>query len=518
MTYTEDFSQASHQGTYDLVWNLYYKKLHAPMQATGWNNGLGATNTTFSVGDGRHGSFNTGTYANFGSVVGTVVTIDTNSYPDLQFTDFNLASGWTLRGQGTNPLVIRSQSDIIIAGTIDCSGGSGGSANASNSTVAAGGTGRCGGGNGGNGGTTILAPTAGAAGGVSLVGAPAGPSGGVNGGASGAGGEAYRQIATPATDGTNPNGGGVAVHNANFPDNTFTTAVVNSPGGGGSGGGGGFVHNQASLNDSSGAGGGAGGGAILMYAVNNITITATGLVTANGGNGGSGAAGLWGGAGGGGGGGSILMWGGNTVTITAASTVVAVKGNGGTTDSSGGAGTTIGGNGSDGRTWLTSSTGSAVGPVEQPASLLIANGNIEYRTGAFTATSAALDLRNTKPSLTGVSSTTVTPGGSTITVSMDTSNDPNFTPTYQATAVFIGTEIKRYVKFQVLFNNAQATAPSSEISNIVFSYGGNTVNDFKLAASCGLVDKNKSRVLTYHWLMLFLLPMLSAAVLRFKNP
>ncbi len=484
------------------------------MQVNGWNDGGGPFNTNFSVGDGHHGSFNVSTYANFGTVSANVITINTNTYSDLQFTDFTLNAGYTIRPIGSNPLIIRSQSDILINGTIDCSGGAGTDANATNTILSAGGTAHCGGGAGGNGGTAALAPTAGAAGGVGLVGAQAGPSGGANGGATGAGGEAYRQAGTPAHDGMNPNGGGVATHNLNNPDNPFTII------GGGSGGGGGFVHNQISIHDSSGGGGGAGGGVVLLYTVNNILIGAAGSVKADGGHGGNGAANLWAGGGGGGGGGSILMFGGNAVTITTANSVSAqglTIANGGVTDSSGGVGANQAGHGADGRTWLTSSTGGATGPNELPAGLMILFGNVQFQTGVFTATSAALDLANTKPSITNITTTTVTPGGSTVTVTMDSGSASNFTPSYQSTASFIGTKIKRYVKFQVSMNNLQATAPSTELSNITWQYTGNVQTDFKLAASCGMIAANKDQKLPLHWALLYLLPILSAFVLKLKK-
>lgn len=502
LSYQETFSQSSHNATSTLVWNIFLNQLHPPLQVTAWNDGANH-DEPFDVGDGRHGVFNIGTYANFGSIVGNEIRINTDTYPDLQFTDFNLADGWILRPVGSNPLVIRSLGNIYIAGIVNCNGEDGGAVSTNNTIQSSGGIGHCGGANGGIGGTNAIPPAAGSSGGGACTGGDAGPGGGAAGGASGGGGGAFRQPVTPGTPGTNPNGGAFANEGANDQDDGFATI------GGGSGGGGGFAHSMG-LNDSSGGGGGAGGGAILMYAVGTITLeqvtAGNGKILANGGDGGgySGGATPSAGGGGGGGGGSILMFSRGDIEFRVGTEVSAIGGIGGDVPIA------DGGDGSDGRTWITDSNGAAGGVVlEDPLTLLIWPGDVEYQINTFTADSIALDFGNSGPTLTAA--TPVTAGTGTVTVTMDTSDNASFIPAYVNPATLIGSELGRFFKFRVSINNTSATNPA-RITAMTWTYDGREEGEFDFKAACGTV-KNPSPPSGGFWLFL-IIPVLYALLLR----
>ncbi len=101
------------------------------------------------------------------------------------------------------------------------------------------------------------------------------------------------------------------------------TGELQAPIGGGGGGGGGDTcgpDGQPWFMDFSGGGGGAGGGVIIVQALEEITITSTGTITADGGHGGGGEqAGNCGNAGGGGGGagGMIVLMSAKSINIEA---------------------------------------------------------------------------------------------------------------------------------------------------------------------------------------------------------
>lgn len=502
LTYQENFSNPAHTSTSTLVWNHFLNQLHPPLQVSGWNDGSNH-NDPFSVGDGRHGVFDTSTYERFGTIVGNQIRIDTDAYPDLQFTNFNLADGWVLRPTGSNPLIIRSLGNIHIAGNIDCSGENGQDLNTNNTIISVGGIGHCGGASGGNGGTDTVAPLPGTSGGGFTTGGGAGPAGGGLGGASGAGGGAFRQPVTPGQDGTNPNGGAIALAGFNDQDDGFSII------GGGSGGGGGFAHDTGA-DDSSGGGGGAGGGSIYMYAVGTITVEQItlgyGQVIANGGNGGgySGAGTPRGGGGGGGGGGSILMFSRGDIDFLAGTVVSADAGLGGTVPAA------DGGNGSHGRTWITDNNGAAGGVViESPLTLLVSPGVVEYQINTFTAESVSLDFGNTGPTLTAA--TPITAGVGTVTIDMDESDSAIFTPTYVLPSTLIGQELGRYFKFRVTINNTDASNPA-RITSMTWTYDGHKTDDFDFVSSCGSI-RNLPPPSSWQ-LLLFLLPIVFAVWLR----
>lgn len=167
----------------------------------------------------------------------------------VNFTTFNVPSGITLRFGGNVPPDIRAQGDVNIDGTINVSGGDGGQFDGS------GGRGGIGGFNGGQGGTFTVQ------GGSGL-----GPGGGGAGGGSGG-------HATAGTPGQSTPGTGGETYGS----------VLLRPLIGGSGGGGNISNADGVL----GTGGGGGGGAIGIASSTTITINATGIISANGGRGGT---------------------------------------------------------------------------------------------------------------------------------------------------------------------------------------------------------------------------------------
>jgi hypothetical protein len=192
-----------------------------------------------------------------------------NGKPELcviHAASISVASGVTVRGVGSRPLVFVSSASITIDGRIDVS-----SARA-------------------NGGT---AESIGAGGEAVACGAFAkDPDSDAGGGGGGAGGGFSGQGADGAT-GDNGNGkAGRAANSIPGGESTFARGGCRGQTGGGSGG---------SANGGDGGAGGPPGGALYLAAAGDISITASGRVTAQGG-GGQGGGSLAGGGGGGSGG------------------------------------------------------------------------------------------------------------------------------------------------------------------------------------------------------------------------
>lgn len=245
----EDFSSVTQKETSTAVWNFVSGVIHPTLQVTNYQAPAQlAASADFSVGDGHHGPFNPSTYANFGTVVGSTITIDASVYDKLEFSSFHLANTYTLTSIN-GPLVIYSLSDVLIDGTIECSGLPGGSAIGITGGVS--GLGRCGGRNGGVGGNFQASGTQGLPTAGTVTGGLGANYVGVAPGAGGGGGGAYAgnpgsngQNSVPATNTLGAGGNGVAGANHEF------TILNGSPGGGGGSG----------SNTEGGGGGGGGGG------------------------------------------------------------------------------------------------------------------------------------------------------------------------------------------------------------------------------------------------------------------
>ena len=56
---------------------------------------------------------------------GNIIRLDTDQYTELNVTQFTLDAGWTLQPVGSGALILRSQTTVVIHGTINCSGNDG---------------------------------------------------------------------------------------------------------------------------------------------------------------------------------------------------------------------------------------------------------------------------------------------------------------------------------------------------------------------------------------------------------
>ncbi len=469
---TEEFSNVSQKDTSTAIWNIGLSEIHPTVKVDNYQVLSGDTPTavTFDVGDGSHGDFNSSTYANFGSVVGLLITIDASVFPILKFSNFNLEAGYTLTSVN-GPLIIYSQSDVVVDGVIQCSGANG--SPALGTTGGAGGAGRCGGNTGGAGGNLAASGMAGApatgsvrgGGGGTYTGAAPGAGGGGAGTFSGnAGGTG--QSSTPAT-----NAGGVA--GAAVANHDFTILTSTPSGGGGSG-----------SDTEGGGGGGGGGGTVIIHAVGNVTITAAGQILARGGNGGSANTG---GGGGGGGGGSVKIFTVGNLTLTSG-IEVDVNGGTGTVPTLANAGD--GAAGSFGRTWIVSTTFSGTGSESQFSNLW-SIGVSNFSTAAEAIVSKSYD---TQSDTTQYQSILTNPISSEIAVEVAGStdnfvtNDSGWLPGSQINLL----NTKRYVKFKITLTNTSPTVPTKIFSIAINLNSGLSVVDSTLQQDfnfkgCGLI-------------------------------
>ncbi len=457
------------------VVNTPLAKIHPPLQIDGWDDDFALPTRTdpFAIGDGRHGSFNATTAPNFHDGIYNndgVIRINTDTYSDLQFTDFTLPTGYRIIPTGSRPFVIRSLSTVTIAGQILCHGDVGG--DIGSGLVPAGGASRCGGSRGGVGGTALLAATAGSQTTTNPSVAGGGAAASQGDGDGGGGGAGMDQTAPGPNAGVDGGiiggGGGIAGLGGN--DSNFATE------GGGAGGGGGaaFTDGSDPAGASTGAGGGAGGGSVYIYSVGNQVIAGT--ITADGGAGGGGLAPAKGGGGGGGAGGSILMFSASSVTISGV--VTAVGGLGGV--SPGG----DGGVGGSGRTWVTDSDGvptlSGAGSLD-PLGILPTWGSVDYRVGAFTVVTNTIDLDNSKPLFQSATVAATTSGASSVSVEVASSDSP-FTAAaaiWNPAASLANVRIKRYVRLRITLDNQVAATPATATSvTIAFTPSEQSEFDF----------------------------------------
>lgn len=517
---TESFVSNTNKATSDMVWNIARGELHPPLIVIGYDDGSGAANYNFLVGDGSDGAFtSSANYASLScsSISGTTITINTDSCQSLNFTEFHLQSGWVLQGVGAKPLVIRSLSTVLVDGTITCSGNNGSSGSSSYNSVNAGASSRCGGGSGGQSVMPAMAPSSvntGSSGGGFVSGGFGGNSQDANGGRGGGGGGAYVKTfsggadSADGTQGKDSTGANATAVGTNYRDDAF----IDDLSGAGSGGGGGSAFQSGvDAGNSSGGSGGAGGGNLRIYAVGDVTIN--GSVLANGGDGGSVANPFKAGAGGGGGGGSILIM--TVGDITNDGSVQAIAGSGGTAFSN-----AAGGNGYWGRTWLVEKDGYAGGGnLESPETKLNIPGDVRYETGiTYTIESAAIDLGNSKPNFISGVANLVNQGGATLTfeLAFGDSVSASSLSSYALPATYVGQDLGRFAKFRIQLDNLGATVPVT-VSDIVLTYDGNTQQEFEFEGACGQVHlpPNSHEGPSPLTLMLFyLLPLILLAYLR----
>jgi hypothetical protein len=456
---SETFSTAAKKdvsGT-TAVWNLALGIVHPNLQVSNYRvTGFPVVPVTnFEVGDGSDGVFNLATYSSFGTVSGSVITINASARPTLKLTSFQLDSGYTLTAVN-GPLIIYSQSTVRIDGTINCSGENG--LNAVATFGGSGGAGRCDGKNGGAGGNnassgfqglpvsgTVTAGFGGVYGGPN---ASAGGSGGGGGGAYAGNDGSNGGNSTPAVNTGGAGGSGSAGANHDF------TILNGSPGGGGGSG----------SDLEGGGGGGGGGGTVVIHAVGDVTISATGSILARGGNGGNAGSG---GSGGGGGGGSVKIFTVGNLELDSGTSVDVTGGMGGTTVS-GTAG--VGGTGSFGRTWLNYSTFSGSGTESHP-SLLLQLGTIEYNTTLQQVTSLSYDTLSSTVIYNSVS-TDNTHADISLEVAGSSDNFASVSTGWLPLSQLTNLNNNRYLKYRVSLNNSNATTPTT-FSSLDINYNPN---------------------------------------------
>lgn len=292
----------------------------------------------------------------------------------FQFRDVTIPAGVTVRGSGRNPMVWLVTGDFVVDGILSVDGSDGarvdtlGAAN----FATPGGVGAAGGGNGGRASpnTQSSSPSGeagfgagqipGIGGGGGQLAAPLTANGGCGRG-SGGGGGAYSTQGDPffkvennpgttefvqqlgqggfgcggpsgATSRTLPGGvPGLVTFTDSRDDNNFWGGAVDlqrqiritgelaaARGGSGGGGGGDMGGPNAFPSNAKGGGGGGGGGVLIIKALGEIRIGASGRITANGGNGGGGeqaGGNNLGGGGGGGSGGMVVLMAGKRIVI-----------------------------------------------------------------------------------------------------------------------------------------------------------------------------------------------------------
>jgi hypothetical protein len=422
-----------------------------------------------NIGDGRHGIFNTTTFASFsvgGSTPSNVITINTDVFSDLQFTTFDLPSGWILRGSGTRPLIIRIMGNATIAGSIDCSGSAGGAGGGSVSVVPSGGVGRCGGAAGGNGSVTT-----GVSGGNGTSSTVIANSRGVGGGNNvGGGGGSGNSSST----GSNGAGGGGAA-GSNGLDSYLDTFTYGTTSGGGGGGGGGFNTGSSVP----GGGGGAGGGIVRFFVGGDVTLT--GSILATGGNGGSGVGNT---TGGGGAGGIVTLF--TPGSIFGGGTIDAQGGNGGNND-------VVNGVGGPGNTWIAFGGGTGAF-ANNPNFDGPDPGEVLYRSNtSYILQSLPQDTRNTSPTYTAFVKEDFIPNTSTITFQIAGSNDGfvnDDTGWVNSTSVST-LQGKRWYRYKITFNYIPAAAQTApipvplKITAVAAQYAGHQQTDFNFTPACG---------------------------------
>lgn len=486
---SEDFSLLLNKDSGTLEWNLSQQALHPPLKIKNYVTAGNVTLTrNFEIGSGKHGVFDSTTYSSFsknGDTSGNIVRLDTSVHSPLQVKSFQLDAGWTLQPVGDAALTILSQGNVIIDGTIDCSGGHGESF-MSIGTKASGGTGRCGGGDGGDGSYVVSAVTieAGAGGFLGATVVPGKPSAGLPAsahgkGSGGGGGGSYtaNAAASVAEPGTAQSTGTGGAKGDVEPDHSFQFV------GGGAGGGGGDHRLASGL---SGGGGGAGGGVVVIHAFGDIKISPTGSITANGGNGG-GSASQNSGAGGGGGGGSIRLF--ALGDVYASGPVRANRGTGGSNSLG-----VSGGRGGAGRTWLAGKSGysQALPPhalnAEKPDTLLAHVGYGRFQTGTFTLSSKPLDSMSTRPSVTGVTLTTSLSSGASSQLEISSGESNDFVPVSWVSSASITDPQSRYLRFRTNLTNADESS-GAYIQNVQILYSPYYQQEFDFnQGGCGRVS------------------------------
>jgi hypothetical protein len=465
---TEDFSSRAQFASATAIWNTASGKIQPTIRAINYK--AGSTPIDLDVGDGSHGAFTQSRFLEFSpsGTAGAVIRLNTDEYPSLNVTSFNLPAGWTLEPTGTSPLVIRSLGDVQIRGEINCKGRNG--TNAVSATPGTGGAGRCGGQIGGNGGATSQAGQSGASSETPVTG---GGGGNFSGGAAvGGGGGGGWSVSNTAANGPNSGVGGLAGSSSSDPD-------FLSPAGGAGGGGGSGTTTEA------GAGGGGGGGLVRIFALGNVELgTATtsfdGFILVNGGDGGG--SNVNGGPGGGGGGGSVQIFSAGQIRR------YNIDGNGFSQATGGLGGLNAvpagGAYGSDGRSWFSASiTGPGFySPTEEAP---VSRATIVYATTAQQIETKSYDLGSSFPFVNRIS---VSATSTEFSLQYAASKDNFSADTTGWTSDLNAIQGRRYLKVKLILNNSNQTTPTT-IDSFTITYEPGQIDDFEFqVAGCGRVS------------------------------
>lgn len=269
----------------------------SPATTAAWGEGILTVNLAGFGGDGSDGAF----------LADQDMVVDTSMNQGVfQYTEYSIQPGVTVTVVGPNPYVVRVTGDVVVDGWLRADGEPGKHACAipngpdkpQGGVSLVGGPGGPGGGQGGDSGAGHGKP--GSVGGGPGGGTGSGPGSFPN--AAGAGGGSH---ASAGADGVEKGSSYAGSAGATYGD----VALDTLDGGSGGGGGGGRDNSDGSVGngvldswDRPGGSGGGGGGAVAIFAVGSIHLT--GMITADGGQGGWGD---WSGGGGGGSGGAIRL-------------------------------------------------------------------------------------------------------------------------------------------------------------------------------------------------------------------
>jgi hypothetical protein len=369
------------------------------------------------------------------------------------------------RFTGNNPLIIRVQGNASISGTLNVNGFNGRPSGSETNLGADGGPGGFKGGDfdfgfGSDGSSNAFGGDAGFAGGAGLSDSINPASGGGGSGAS------FRNGVLGAIgedgDSASPAGFGGAQSNANNvnAENTFQTLLI-----GGAGGGAGGAGENIDFTQAPAASGGGGGGAVHIVARGSITVTGT--ITANGGDGGN-ATGLAG-AGGGGAGGAVWLQSASSVINNGI--IRAAGGSGGTNTSASPRGGNGGGGGA-GRIRIDSFdgtlTGTVTNPTAQTSSGVTGINTVTFETGInCLARTTAIDTIG-KKILIKDSPIQQTLNGGTIQIQVEESSD-GVTWSAPVDISLINTLNQRYLRFTLDLQSTSASL-SPVLSNISINY------------------------------------------------
>lgn len=496
---TETFSSVTQRdATTTAVWNLVRARLHMPYVVDRLNGG-GTEDDAVDIGTGTDGALEPSTYSSFDANPATPAVIELDTSRDYHFTTIEIASGITVTGSGSSPLVLRAQGAVTIDGILDVSGGPGDNTQPGGGSASSGGVACCGGGNGGVGGGLGSNGADGASGdagntGRGRGGAPSVNNGAGNGGGGGGGG-GFSDV-TIATNGSQSGTGGAGGARGN-PYNDEYLATLE--GGSGGGGGAGYDLDQG---DWRGGGGGAGGGAVQIVSGDDLTINFSGSVLANGGDGGTlGGSGNHAGGGGGGSGGAIVLF--SAGVLSNAGSVSAVGGTGGTGGNGG-----DGGNGAAGRARFEDSDGGAFTGTGSENPNPLAPGQVFYRVGTRVVVTRSYDTGSESPVYLGFNSQETTPAGSTVTYEVAGSRD-NFQSDdtgYVPTSSLSTLDGRRYVRFRVSLTSVDRNT-TPEVLSFTLSYFDGA---FRFAyASCAGARGGAAGGSGGLWLLVALLPWLT---------